>query len=65
MYFEFDDARRLHSPYTDPFFKGNKHFSFYRTNLEARYQQLNVLQLETWNVCSNISRRNRILHYKL
>jgi hypothetical protein len=59
MYFEFDDVRRIHQPYTDPITRGkslqlfiiNKNFTSNSAYLEASNIQLSMVELEERNVC--------------
>ena len=69
MYYEFDEARRIHQPYTDGMERGKLHhnstindqlrlkqilmISFFSELLETATIQLAILKLEKRNVCYN------------
>lgn len=59
MYFEFDDVRRIHQPYTDPFTRRTfLHFiiSTFSSRMEGSLLQLAYKELEKRNVrCINWS----------
>ena len=53
MYFEFDDVRRIHQPYTDSFQRGRRnklYINHYRTGLESSCFQFSILELEERHV---------------
>ena len=60
MYFEFDDVRRIHQPYTDNFTRGRFYcsqmlkliYSLFSSNLEGTNIQFSVAQLAQRNVCN-------------
>jgi hypothetical protein len=59
MYFEFDDVRRIHQPYTDPVTRGksliilftHQILTYISAYLEATNIQLPIFELEERNVC--------------
>ena len=71
MYFEFDEARRIHQPYTDNF-QRSKSFDLVLTDsihfsglLEATNVQLSILQLEERHVRAVIGHPDHGAHQTL
>jgi hypothetical protein len=52
MYFEFDDVRRIHQPYTDSFQRGTVliNLNIFRTRVEGPCLQQPIHELEERNV---------------
>ncbi len=49
-YFEFDDVRRIHQPYTDAYHKGTRQVLIFSADMEGPELQLTAHELETWHV---------------